>query len=159
MSNVKQLIVSAVIFIGLGMSGQAMASKLVDQSGSSEAIGTRSIMSPAKIDARTQPAANVCLEGEDGCGSAAPVVAEASAPKTPEELYNGACVACHGTGAAGAPKLGDSGAWASRIAQGKDTLYTHAIKGFNMMPPMGTCGACSEDDIKAIVDYMVKSVQ
>ena len=158
MGKLKQVIVSLAVFLSLGVSGQALASKLVDQSGSDEPLGMRSIMSPAKIDARTQPEAQVCVQGED-CGSAAAVTtAAAETEKTPEELY-GTCAACHDTGAAGAPKTGDTAAWAPRIAQGKETLYTHAIKGFNMMPPMGTCAACSEDDIKAIVDYMVEKSQ
>ncbi|WP_290578014.1 c-type cytochrome [Ketobacter sp.] len=155
----KQAIVSLAVFLSLGMSGQALASKLVDQSGSDEPIGTRSILSPAKIDARTQPAAKVCLQGED-CGSAAVVAdAGAEAKKTPEDLYNTTCAACHGTGAAGAPKTGDAAAWTARIAQGNETLYNHAINGLNMMPPRGTCAACSDDDIKAIVDYMVSKSQ
>lgn len=159
MGMMKQLIVSLAVLVGLSVSGQALASKLADQSGNDEPIGMRSILSPAKIDARTQPAAKVCLQGEE-CGSAAPVaaVAAADAKKTPEEMYN-ACAACHATGAAGAPKVGDAAAWAPRIAQGNDTLYTHAIDGINMMPPRGTCAACSDDDIKAIVDYMVSKSQ
>jgi len=158
MGKLKQVIVSLAVFLSLGVSGQALASKLADQSGSDEPIGMRSIMSPAKIDARTQPEAEVCVQGED-CGSAAPVAtAAADTKKSPEELYN-TCAACHATGAAGAPKTGDAAAWEPRIAKGQDTLYTHAIKGFNMMPPMGTCAACSEDDIKAIVDYMVEKSQ
>ncbi|MDY6920050.1 MAG: c-type cytochrome [Pseudomonadota bacterium] len=159
MVNVKQLIVSTVIFLGMVSSGQALASKLADQTGIDEPLGTRSILSPAKIDARTQPTAKVCVEGED-CASGASAagstqVAAADTPKSPEELYNNACTACHATGAAGAPKLGDVAAWEPRIAKGDETLYKHAIEGFNMMPAMGTCAACSEDDIKAIVDYMV----
>jgi len=160
MGKVKQVIVSMAVFVGLAVSGQAVASKLADQSGNDEPIGMRSIMSPAKIDARTKPAAQVCLQGED-CGSAAPVaeVAAADAKKSPEEIYNTTCAACHGTGAAGAPKLGDTAAWAPRIAQGKDTLHNHALNGLNMMPPRGTCGACSDDDIKAVVDYMAEKSQ
>lgn len=69
--------------------------------------------------------------------------------------YQSACFACHGTGAAGAPKLGDKGAWKKRIAQGKSTLYSHALKGFKGMPPKGGRGDLSDATIKAIVDYMV----
>lgn len=156
MFNVKQLVVSAAILVGVAVSGQALASKLADQTGNAEPIGTRSIMSPAKIDARTQPAAKVCKQGEEcGGAAAAPVAAAAAAPKSPEEIYNGTCSACHATGAAGAPKVGDAAAWAPRIAQGADTLHKHAIGGFNMMPPKGTCAACSDDEIIAVVDYMV----
>ena len=155
MVNMKQLFVSAAIFAGVAMSGQALASKLADQTGNAEPMGTRSIMSPTKIDARTQPDAKVCLQGED-CGSAAVAAAPAAAEKkSPEEIFNTVCSACHSTGAAGAPKVGDTAAWAPRIAQGMDTLHNHALSGFNMMPPKGTCAACSDDDIKGVVDYMV----
>lgn len=87
--------------------------------------------------------------------AAAPALASAEVGKT---VYNNACIACHGAGIAGAPKLGDKGAWAGRIAQGNATLYEHAIKGFQgkagVMPPKG--GSTAPDaDIKAAVDYMV----
>lgn len=156
MVNMKQLVASAVVVVGVALSGQALASKLADQTGNAEPMGTRSIMSPSKIDARTQPSAKVCVQGEEcGGAAAAPVAAAASAAKTPEEIYNSSCMACHATGAAGAPKVGDAAAWAPRIAQGADTLHKHAIGGFNMMPPKGTCAACSDDEIMAVVDFMV----
>ena len=71
-------------------------------------------------------------------------------------IYQSACFACHGTGAAGAPKLGDKGAWKSRIAQGMETLVDHAINGFKGMPPKGGRGDLSDDLVKAVVEYMVK---
>ncbi|NPU91145.1 MAG: cytochrome c5 family protein [Gammaproteobacteria bacterium] len=142
--------------VGVALSGQALASKLADQTGNAEPMGTRSIMSPTKIDARTQPSAKVCVQGEEcGGAAAAPVVAAAAAAKSPEEIYNSSCMACHATGAAGAPKVGDAAAWAPRIAQGADLLHKHAIGGLNMMPPKGTCAACSDDEIMAVVDFMV----
>jgi len=74
--------------------------------------------------------------------------------------YQASCFACHGTGAAGAPKVGDKAAWKDRIAQGSETLYTHAIKGFKgkkgFMPAKGG-SALSDDAVKAVVDYMVKN--
>ena len=73
--------------------------------------------------------------------------------------YQSACFACHGTGAAGAPKLGDAAAWGPRISKGKDTLYGHAINGFNAMPPKGGNASLSDDTVKAIVDYMVSKGQ
>lgn len=156
MVKVKQLFVSVAVFAGILVAGPALASKLADQTGNSDRFGTRSIMSPAKIDARTQPDAKVCIEGEEcGSGAAASTTAAADAPKTPEEIYNTNCMACHATGAAGAPKTGDKAGWAPRIAQGDETLYKHAIEGLNAMPPKGMCVTCSDDDIKAVVDYMV----
>jgi cytochrome c5 len=89
--------------------------------------------------------------------AAAPAVASADAGKT---LYNSACVACHGAGIAGAPKVGDKAAWAPRLAQGNAVLYEHAIKGFQgkagVMPPKGGSTA-SDADVKAAVDFMVAS--
>ncbi len=66
-----------------------------------------------------------------------------------------ACQACHMTGAAGAPKLGDKAAWAARLAQGNDALYTAVIKGKGAMPPKGGQAQLSDDAVKAAVDYMV----
>ncbi len=69
------------------------------------------------------------------------------------------CFACHGTGAAGAPKAGDKAAWAPHIAKGKETLYKHAINGFKgtkgFMPAKGGRTDLSDDAVKAAVDYMV----
>jgi len=103
--------------------------------------------------------------------AAAPEAAAASAPvpavpapvaaRSGKQVYETTCFACHGVGAAGAPKFGDKAAWAPRISQGMDTLVTHAINGFQgktgMMPPRGTCANCSDDELKSAVDYMVKS--
>ncbi|HKO68420.1 MAG TPA: c-type cytochrome [Burkholderiaceae bacterium] len=66
--------------------------------------------------------------------------ADSSAPKplqTGEAVYAGACSACHATGAAGAPRMGDAAAWAPRIKQGFDLLVKHAVEGFKAMPPKG----------------------
>jgi cytochrome c5 len=77
-------------------------------------------------------------------------------------LYSAACVACHGAGIAGAPKFGDKTAWAPRVAQGANTLYEHAIKGFQgkagVMPPKGGSSA-PDADVKSAVDYMVSAAK
>ncbi|NNG24232.1 c-type cytochrome [Telluria aromaticivorans] len=89
-----------------------------------------------------------------------PAPAVASAADVGKTLYNSACVACHGAGIAGAPKLGDKAAWTARIGQGSAVLYEHAIKGFQgkagVMPPKGGSPA-PDADVKAAVDYMVAS--
>ena len=80
-----------------------------------------------------------------------------------EGVYKGGCVACHGAGIAGSPKFGDKVAWASRIAQGKPTLYEHAIKGYigkaGAMPAKGGNSALADADVKAAVDYMVAAAK
>jgi len=76
-----------------------------------------------------------------------------------QKIYQTSCQACHATGAAGAPKLGDKEAWAPRIATGMDALLTSATNGKNAMPPKGACMSCSEDDLKAAIEYMVSQSQ
>ena len=86
----------------------------------------------------------------------APVVAVApAAARSGEEIYNSTCMACHATGAAEAPKLGDKAAWEARIATGIDALLTSATNGKGAMPPKGTCGACSADELKSSIEYMI----
>ena len=71
------------------------------------------------------------------------------------ETYTQACQMCHASGIAGSPKFGDKAAWKKRIAQGKSTLYTHALKGFKGMPAKGGNPGLSDAAVKAAVDYMV----
>lgn len=78
-------------------------------------------------------------------------------------VYDQACMACHAQGVAGAPKLGDTEAWADRIDKGMDTLYEHSINGFQgdtgVMPPKGGFTNLSDEEVKAAVDYMVEEAQ
>lgn len=76
-----------------------------------------------------------------------------------EQVYNQFCVACHSTGVAGSPKLDDKAAWAPRIAQGRDMLFTHAMQGLRAMPPKGTCVTCSETDIMSAIEFMTSKVK
>ena len=86
--------------------------------------------------------------------AAAPVAENAQGKK----VYGATCAMCHAAGVAGAPKPGDKADWAPRIAQGKDTLYKHAIEGFTgakgLMPARGGAANLSDDDVKAAVDFM-----
>jgi len=96
----------------------------------------------------------------------------APAPATPtqaggaadgKKVYESTCVACHGAGIAGAPKFGDKSAWSTRIAEGNNTLYAHAIQGFQgkggVMPPKGGNTTLPDADVKAAVDYMVSAAK
>ena len=67
------------------------------------------------------------------------------------------CAVCHGTGMMNSPKIGNAADWAPRIEKGMDTLYEHAINGFNMMPARGGNPKLSDDEVKAAVDYMISS--
>jgi cytochrome c5 len=76
-----------------------------------------------------------------------------------QQVYQAACVACHGAGVAGAPKLGDKDQWAKRIAKGVDALYASAVNGVQgsagAMPPKGGNVTLSDVEVKAAVDYIV----
>jgi len=113
-----------------------------------------------EIRARLQSPAEVCVVG-DACAEGLKLPGSNTGPMEPEEVYNTFCVACHGTGVNNAPVFGNMEAWEPHIAKGIDVLYDSAINGFNngAMPPKGTCMQCSEDDLKATVDYIVEASQ
>lgn len=112
-----------------------------------------------EIRARIQPVGEVCLQGAE-CGSAAaPTEAASSGPRSGKEVFDAVCTACHSTGAAGAPKVGDTAAWAPRIDQGMETLINHALNGFNAMPAKGGCVNCPDEEIQAAVEYLVEQGQ
>lgn len=108
-----------------------------------------------------KPVGQVYIAGvsEPEAAPAVDTVAAADGPKSGEEVYNGTCVSCHGTGAAGAPKFGDKAAWAPRIATGMDALLANATKGLNAMPPKGLCMACSEAELQSAIEYIVSNSQ
>lgn len=118
---------------------------------------TQSVPEPVQTPETTEPAQEV--------SASEPVSVEtAPAPSTPSEplsadagqkRYETTCKVCHGQGLLDAPKTGDKTAWQTRIAKGKDTLYTHSIKGFNKMPAQAT-GDISEEEVKMAVDYMIE---
>ena len=117
------------------------------------------------VEQRLAPPARVAVAGQDNSALAiAPVTVATSNVvavtfENGAQVYEGACQACHGAGLAGAPKLGDAAAWGPRIAQGKPTLYEHAIKGFTgktgIMPPKGGRTDLSDELIRMAVDHMV----
>ena len=122
----------------------------------------------AAVEDRIRPFGQVYLPGEEAAASA-PQVAAATHAEPVEtamsgpQVYNEACIACHGSGIGGAPVVGDAGAWTDRIAQGNDLLYEHAIVGFTgsagYMPPKGARMDLSDDEVRAAVDYMVTESQ
>lgn len=74
----------------------------------------------------------------------------------PARTYAQSCAACHNSGAAGAPRFGNSADWSARLEKGMDVLVEHTINGFNnVMPPKGMCFTCSDDDLRAVVQYML----
>ena len=117
----------------------------------------------AAVAERIRPVGQVYLPGEEQ-QAAAPVVETAAEPEpvattmTGPQVYNSACIACHGSGVGGAPIVGDSAQWTDRIAQGMDTLSKHALEGFTgsagYMPPKGGRLDLSDDEVIGAVEYM-----
>lgn len=103
-----------------------------------------------EADVRIQPVARFELAKAE-----APV---ATGPRDGATIYNTVCGACHNSGAAGAPKLDDKGAWAPRLAQGKDGLIKSVTNGKGAMPPKGGA-TLSDEEIQGAVDYILSKVK
>ena len=114
----------------------------------------------AEIEARIQPFSHACVAGDESCAVGA-VESSVAVARSGEEVYNGACMACHATGAAGAPMVGDAGAWAARMEKGMDALYASGVNGVagTGMMAKGGCMNCSDEEVHAAVDYMVVGSQ
>ena len=116
----------------------------------------------AAVAERIRPFGEVYLPGEAQAGSSVQTVEEpepVAAARSGPQVYNTACLACHGAGIGGAPIPGDAQAWAARIAQGMDVLIDHAINGYTgelgYMPPKGGRVDLSDEEVAVAVEYMV----
>lgn len=110
-----------------------------------------------EIRARLAPAGAVCVFGDE-CAAGMAVPGRSGGPRAAEEIYQTYCMACHATGVSEAPILGNAEMWAPRIEKGIEALYQSSINGLNVMPPRGTCVDCSDDEMRAAVDYMVEQL-
>ena len=77
-----------------------------------------------------------------------------TASQSPKQLYDGACMACHAAGVAGAPKTGDNGAWQARMGAGIDGLLSSVINGKGAMPPKGG-SAYSDEQLGLVIEFML----
>ena len=75
------------------------------------------------------------------------------------DKYNKTCAVCHASGAANAPKTGDAAAWEPRLAKGMDVMVQSVANGLNAMPPKGMCFDCSDEDYKALIEFMAKPAE
>jgi cytochrome c5 len=124
-----------------------------------------------KTQDRIAPAGAV-YAGTTGAAAQAAAVAAAASQAASQVAYGGTtdgsvifgqlCTGCHTSGAGGAPTL-DQAHWGPRVAQGKDTLYKHAIEGFTgsagVMPAKGGNPSLSDEQVKATVDWMVGNLK
>jgi cytochrome c5 len=109
--------------------------------------------------ASTAAVAEVLEEAvEDAVEMAAEVATEGAAAVSdfdPAGVYQMNCFACHGTGAASAPMLGDSEEWDARMEKGMQAVMANAINGVGAMPARGICMSCSDDELQQVVEYML----
>jgi cytochrome c5 len=162
--NVFSMVIAllAAIAIGIFALARIVASHTQDLQVLTEADYSKNVA------ARIAPLAQEAVAGQDNSALAikpqGPAAAGSAAvvgmPKSGKELFEQTCSTCHGPGIAGAPKAGDKAAWAPRIAEGKATLYEHALHGFTgssgVMPPKGGRTDVPDDVVKQAVDYMVQ---
>ena len=111
--------------------------------------------SEASIGTRISAVGRSCVEGQSCKAPVAVVVAAPAGPLTGKQIYASGCAACHDSGAAGAPKLGDVAAWTPRLDKGLEKLFSNAFYGYKGMPAKGMCKKCDKDEISSAVTYLV----
>ena len=137
------LVVIAVLFYAVA---NLVTSELVDEDHDGRM--------QAKIEENIRPVGQVNV-GSVPASAPAAAGAAAAAPRSGDEVYNSACAACHASGVAGAPKLGDQGAWGVRASKGVDALLSSVVNGLNAMPPKGGCATCSDAELKGAIEHML----
>jgi len=103
----------------------------------------------AQVEANIKPVAVVELAAAD----AGPHV-----DKSGEEVVKAVCSMCHGAGLMNSPKIGDKEAWKPRVAQGYDTLVSHAVQGIRAMPAKGGNASLSDAEVAGAVKFMANAV-
>ena len=140
----KQLILAIVVAFVLPVVVIALLVNYVN-SVAKEGAGSNAL-APEAVATRIMPVAAVQVKA----------VTAAAGSRSGEEVYKGQCASCHTAGALGSPKYGDGAAWAPRIGQGLEALWTAAVKGKNAMPPQGG-GEYADIEIKRAVAYMANA--
>jgi len=172
-AEIKAVILYMTKESGLDLGGVAPEAKKEEAEEKKEKEKEEVVEAPAKAEspkATPEPATPKAPEVITDTPEASKEVAEAPAKEeTPtvsaatlaagKKVYDTVCFACHATGVAGAPKLGNKDLWTPRIATGADSMYNTALKGKGAMPPKGGNMSLSDEDVKAAVDYMVSKVQ
>lgn len=145
-------VATALLLVSAAWADHNSAESLAKRVG---AVGSLNIMTEEEAAAARAEAAAAAAEAAPSEMAAGPV--------DPAGVYNTACAACHAAGVAGAPKLGDAGAWAARAEQGLEVLIDHAINGFQgeagVMPARGGNASLSDEQVAAAVEYMLEQSQ
>ena len=119
------------------------------QDGSVELTATQE----QQVAERIAPVGHVVMAGQ----VVTAMVSAGGTGRSGSDIYGTNCMACHTSGIAGAPMMGDSVAWAERLEQGIETVYANAINGIRGMPMRGTCMDCSDDEVIAAIDHILNN--
>ena len=119
-----------------------------------DAYGPAPVMTTSADGATKEPTATVETPGT-AASETAVAADSASPPFDAAVTYQMNCFACHGTGAAGAPLLGEAEVWEETLVKGMEAVMVNVINGLNAMPARGLCASCSDDDLRALIDYMI----
>ena len=163
----QQLIVVVLLAFAVPLAIILLLVKLI--TGGMQIDPDSAAMSEEAVAKRLKPVGQVSMLGDAGSAAMSDAMvstttaetASAAAPTGSaaagggEQVFNSVCQTCHAAGLAGAPKTGDTSAWAPRIAQGIEVLYASVINGKGVMPAKGGAVGSPDSDIKAAVDIMV----
>jgi cytochrome c5 len=164
--NVFSMVIGllAAVAIGIFAFARMVASETQDRQVLEERDYSRNVaarlQSPSQVAIAGHDNSALAIKGDAGAAGSAAVAAPL---KNGTEVFEQVCSTCHGAGIAGAPKAGDKAAWGPRIAEGKATLYDHALKGFQgksgVMPAKGGRADLSDELVKQAVDHMLQMAQ
>lgn len=141
----QQLIVTVLLAFLVPIFGIVLILQIVVSGKSADPAS----LSPSAVNARIQAV------GQVEVAEAAPAAASAGGAVDGKKVYDGACAACHASGVAGAPKLGDKAGWAPRVKTGIDAMLKSALVGKGAMPPKGGNSALSDAEVKASIEFML----
>jgi len=141
----RQLITALVLGFLVPVLGSVLLAYFVVTA--SKTISTdQSSLDASAIEARIKPVASVFVEKAGGSA--------VRAVRTGEQIVKQFCGACHATGAAGAPKIGDKAAWAKHLGGGLDQMLKNAIAGRGAMPARGGVADLSDNELASAIVYM-----
>lgn len=87
------------------------------------------------------------------------MVYEASAAsatnRTGKQIVETVCIACHGEGKDGAPRIGNTSDWAPRAKYGLNQLSKNAMEGVRKMPAHGGESTLTDLEVERAIAYMV----
>ena len=149
-SELKSLLETIFVVIGT-LVGAIIIITFATTKSDTEDTTTVKVVENKPVEENVQPVAEVKVAENN---TATDNNSEENSLISGEKISQVNCILCHGAGVMGAPKIGDAAQWEARIAQGKDKLIDHAIKGINMMPAKGGNAALSDEEVAAAVIWM-----